>query len=224
VALLEDDQRTTDALDKLVGARWRYTVGGEGQVVAAQVDTNTLSGRNLANEPRITGLNLVRRLFNPQFFQPFLELAWLPGQEKHIGDSWPVERTFNAGTVGSVQFKGTCRFRGWQLVLGRQCARLDMSGTLSPSGRLLNRMGRMMTGGAELEKGTLTGQVWFDPAQSLPVQMLTDLNMVTVVNQRGRKAPGDTSTNAPPMVKLVVPLDQKIKLKINDQGETVAPH
>ncbi len=222
VGLLEDDQRTTEALDKLVGARWRYTVGAEGQVLSAQVDTNGPAGRSLANEPRIAGLTLVRRLFNPYYFQPFLELGWLPGREMKVGDTWPLERQFNAGTVGGVQFKGTCTFKGWQEAQGRRCARFDLAGGLTPAARLPGKLGRVIaSASADLEKGTLAGQVWFDPEQNLPVQMVTDLTMVTVTQQRQRKAAGDTSTNAPPTVRLVVPLNQRIKLKIADQGESV---
>ena len=223
VALLEDDQRTTDALDRLIGSKWRYTVAVGGTVLSAEVEANTPSSKALDADKGVLGLGLVKRLFTPHFFRPFLELGWLPENPVKIGDSWPVERVFNAGTVGSVQFNGKCTFRGWQDNQGKRCARLDLNGDLMPVSKLAAKLGRIIrgSGGNELEKGTMSGKIWFDPDQSLPVQSITDLNMTTVINQRARRPVGDTSTNAPPGVKLVVPLSLQIKLKIADQGEKI---
>lgn len=224
VALLEDDQRTTDALDKLVGSRWRFRILPDGEVTAAEVETNTPSAKALESGSKVMGVSLVKRLFSPQFFRPFLELGFLPTNAVSVGASWPVERLVNAGTVGSVWFKGTCTFRGWQENQGRRCARLDMAGEVGPPPRQAGKSARILRGSSALEKGTLTARVWFDPEQHLPVQAITDLNLMTAVTQKkprtkeaANNAPPDT--NAPPAVKLSVPLTQRIKLRINDLGE-----
>jgi hypothetical protein len=222
VAMLEDDQRTTEALDKLVGSRWRYRIAPDGSVGAAEIETNTPSSKALDSGSKVMGVSLVRRLFNPQFFRPFLELDYLPTNSVRVGESWPVERLLNAGTVGSVLFKGTCTFRGWQDNQGRRCARLDMAGeVVPPSGRLAGRSNRIIRGSSALEKGTLTSRIWFDPDQRLPVQAITDLNLMTVVTQRKARPKDSVDTNAPPAIRLQVPLNQRIRLRITDLGETV---
>lgn len=222
VAMLEDDQRTTEALDKLVGSRWRYRVAPDGSVGAAEVETNTPSSKALDSGSKVMGVSLVRRLFNPQFFRPFLELDYLPTNSVRVGESWPVERLLNAGTVGSVLFKGKCTFRGWQDNQGRRCARLDMAGdVVPPAGKFSLRASRVIRGSSALEKGTLAAKIWFDPAQRLPIQAITDLNLMTVVTQRKPRPKDSPDTNAPPALKLQVPLNQRIKLRITDLGETV---
>lgn len=225
MGLLEDDQRTTDALDKLQGARWRYGVSVDGSVLAASLDTNSPSVKALSTDAKVTGLSLVRRLFNPQYFRPFLEFNTLPTSPVAIGSTWPVERLFNAGTVGTVQFKGTYTFRGWQEHMGRKCARLDMAGDLKEAARLPGRGGRILGGTSQLEKGTLTGQIWYDPEQKLPVEMVTDLNMMTFLNVRSKRGISLTDTNAAmaawsnaPVTRLSVPLSQRISLKVSDIG------
>lgn len=232
VGRLEDDQRTTDALEKLVGSKWSYTVAADGAVLSASVDTNTPSARALNPDVKIMGLTVVKRLFNPQYFRPFLEVSGLPAEAVKVGATWPVERYFNAGTVGTVQFNGHCVFRGWQTHAGKRCARLDLSGDLKPAMRLPGRLGKLLKGSSELEKGTLTGQIWYDPEQKLPVQSVTDLTMSTVLYQRS-KSPATRAaiaatnsvsggTNGPPPTKLSVPLSQRITLRISDLGAAPA--
>lgn len=222
VAMLEDDQRTTETLDKLVGSRWRYRIAPDGTVMAGQVETNTPSSKALDSGSKVMGVSLVRRLFNPQFFRPFLELNFLPTNSVRVGETWPVERLLNAGTVGSVLFKGNCTFRGWQDNQGRRCARLDMAGDVVPAtSKQGGRSNRIVRGSSALEKGTLTSRIWFDPSQQLPVQAITDLNLMTVVTQRKPRPKDSTDTNSPPAVRLQVPLNQRIRLRINDLGEMV---
>ncbi|MBI1841231.1 MAG: hypothetical protein HYR88_10310 [Verrucomicrobia bacterium] len=224
MGLLEDDQRTTEALEKLLGARWRYGVSPDGSVLAANIDTNSPSARALSPDIKIMGVSLVRRLFSPYYFRPFLEFNTLPSSPVKVGASWPVERLLNAGTVGTVQFKGTYTFRGWQQHLGRRCARVDMAGELKEATRSGGR-GRILGGTSQLEKGTLSGQIWYDPEQKIPLQMITDLNMMTVVNMRSKRPKDMMDTNSPtasisnaPVTRLSVPLTQRINLKIADIG------
>ncbi len=225
VGRLEDDQRTTEALEKLVGSRWNYSVDREGAVLSARTETNSPGLRALNSDAKVMGLSLVRRLFSPQYFRPFLEFSSLPQEPVKIGESWPVERYFNAGTVGTVLFKGRCTFKGWQMNSGRRCARLDVAGDLKTSNRLPGKLGKMIKGSSELEKGTLKGQIWYDPEQKLPVQSITELNMMTVVTSRSKvpRGAGGTNvvagvTNGPVITRLSVPLSQRIKLKITDLG------
>ncbi len=223
IALLEDDQRTTEALDKLVGSKWRYRINSSGKVLSAEMETATGGAKPLPSDSKVTGVALARKLFNPQFFQPFLEFSFLPTNQVRIGDSWPVEMVLSAGAVGAVQFKGTCKVAGWQLSpQGRRCVRLDLAGELSTATKPLARVGKAIQGSADLESGKMTSRIWFDPEQGLPVQTTTDLSMSTVAYVRSKKPrePGDT--NAPPAVKLVTPLSQRIKLRISDQGEAAA--
>lgn len=232
VGRLEDDQRTTDALEKLVGSKWSYTVAPDGAVLSASMDTNTPSARALNPDVKIMGLSVVKRLFSPQYFRPFLEVSGLPSEPVKVGATWPVERYFNAGTVGTVQFNGQCVFRGWQMHAGKRCARLDLSGELKPAMRLPGRLGKLLKGSSELEKGTLTGQIWYDPEQKLPVQSITDLTMSTVLYQRSKSAATRAAlaatnsvaggTNGPPATKLSVPLSQRITLRISDLGAAPA--
>lgn len=221
LGMLEDDQRTTDALEKLVGSKWKYIVSPDGKVRSAEIEANTPTQKVLDPESRLLGISLVRRFFNPHFFRPFLEVNTLPSGPVKIGDSWPIETAFNAGTVGTVVFKGSGTFRGWQLHLGRKCARIDLSGDLLPPGSIGTKIMRAMSGASMLDKGTLRGRIWFDPEQQMPLQSITDLNMLTVSTKKQPRSKEVGQTNNVPPVKWVVPLDQKIVMKINDLGPAI---
>lgn len=219
VAMLSDDQRTTEIMDKLVGARWRFLMTPSGAITGAESDTNTPSAKALNTDANAAGVALLKRLFHPQFFRPFIEFSVLPKTSVQVGSKWDLERTMSAGTVGSVQFKGQAEFRGWQMHQGKKCARIDFDGELSPLKGLAAQLSRAVRANAALEDGRMRGSAWVDTENKVPVELITDLHLMTSTVFRSRRPQEPGATNSPQPVRIQVPLSQRFKLRVSDLGE-----
>jgi hypothetical protein len=75
----------------------------------------------------------------------------MPNHTMSVGDKWSTTR--NIGTTGGfTDVDASYRFKNWEQRGGRRCARIDLTGTISPT-----------TGIPAIERGKFSGIVWFDP-------------------------------------------------------------
>src|SRR5208282_1868168 len=97
-----------------------------------------------------------------------------------LGDRWAISLKVpsNAGNL-NVDIK--CVFKNWEQRAGHKCLHITYTGSISTeagSDAVALRV--------KIEKGTVTGDVWFDPELGMAVESFQDVDAQLKVNQNGQ--------------------------------------
>ena len=231
---------SVELLDKLIGGRIRYLLDADNKVT--QVDgVQELFARldgGAANTTRGPGGQrgggrfggggpggILQRFYNADVFKQLVDVSGLPQNATRIGDTWSVTKDVPAAVVGTLVLTTTNRLKGWQVRDGKNCARIEFTGTLVPKGKTENLP---FLGGLKLENGKINGTSWFSPDIGLPVETtlnqtytLTGTRAANFAPRRGTNAPAG-ATNAPPE-KFSSPMRQTFSVKLTEVQPAPAP-
>ncbi len=158
-----------------------------------------LGGRNLTNA--IVSMSgggskvgsTLRSLFTQDHFKQMLEFPFLPPNPVRIGDLWSARGETPITTRGRFRYDATCKFEGWQMHLGTNCARVAVEGNLNGT----NTTRARPAGKAK----TLRATLWIDTGLQFPVTMIVD---------KQTWAPPDTSSRLAGTNRVVTLLPLKI--------------
>ena len=213
-----------ESLEKLIGGHIYYLLSPENKVLRmegvkeflerADGSAPVSAGAGRPNQPRRT--TSVRSYYNPDSLRAILDLSGLPDKPVRVGDSWPVQRSFPAGSGGASVVNATYTFKGWQEHDRKKCARIDISSALGakPS----NAPARQGTS-SPLKDSKLSGQCWVDLALEFPVETVLDqsytVNTVVAQPRPGTNAPAQNQpgTNAAPQT-VSSPVRQNLSIKL----------
>ena len=108
---------------------------------------------------------MFKGLFSEETLRRYGEFGdMMPNREVKLGESWNVKRTIPS-EVGNIAADMDCTFKKWEQQNGRRCALIETSGKMTSAPGAPTGMGTPV----RIEKGKLSGNVWFDPELSMVV-------------------------------------------------------
>ncbi len=115
------------------------------------------------------------------------------------GDHWLI-RLKVPSNAGNLNVDIKCAFKNWEQRADHKCMRITFTGSISAEAGSDTSPLR-----AKIEKGKISGDVWFDPQLGMMVESAQDVNAQLKINQKGQV--------------LTVPLNQKTRVTLVDVEE-----
>jgi hypothetical protein len=166
-------------LRAMIGARLQYFTDANGKVQRVEgVD-------QLAQRVAATGKPQAQALFQQMFSADTLKRYGsfadaLPGHPVKIGDSWPYREDIST-SIGIVTVDMKYTFKNWERHRGHNCAHILAQGDIS------TKTISTATGMAvEIQKGKITGEIWYDPALGMLAEVTNDQNMKLKITTRAQ--------------------------------------
>lgn len=180
-------------LRKMVGARLQYFINANGKVEKMegyQELVNRVAGANPQEQAAF------RDLFNENTLKQYGSIGedTTPRRVVKLGDSWAIRLEVPAD-IGNLNLDLKCTFKNWEQHADHKCMRIKFTGNFSPKAAANTPIVPV-----KLEKGTLSGELWFDPDLGMVVEMAFDADMSLKINERGQI--------------LTVPSNQKTRLAL----------
>jgi hypothetical protein len=179
----------------MIGTRLQYFTGADG-------DVQKVEGMDeLMNHVAATAKPQQQAMFKQMFSEDTLKRYgsfgdMMPNRMVNVGESWSSKKDVTSAIgVLTVDMKYT--FKNWEQHGDRKCAHIEMAGDISTKSTS-NASGAVI----EIEKGKISGDVWFDPELGMIVETDNDQNITMKVTTR-------TQTMTPQMT-------QKIRLTLVD--------
>jgi DNA-directed RNA polymerase specialized sigma24 family protein len=173
-------------LRKIVGARIQYQVDADGkleqvegyQEFAKRIQTGTPEVQQFSEQ--MFGENTLR-----QYPSSIEEI--MPARPVKIGDTWSRkwEKTAAAGIL-YVDMRFT--FENWEQHGSRKCMRIKCGGNFSSKVPL-----RSPGATVKVERGKVSGEIWFDPDLGMVVDGVSEQNMSLKITQEGRTFAAQTT-------------------------------
>ena len=170
-----------EQLQKLVGGHVRYLLTLPDQHVKEEKGLDELLAR--VNSGAKNGAKggkkwvsgpVTRQTSALESFKQMLALTALPEKEFRVGDSWPAEFKSDDSLGGAISIHATNTFRGWQDHDRKKCARIELSGVVTP--RRTNSVDQLdkaaLRRGMIFDTATISGVCWLDPAAAFPTEVI----------------------------------------------------
>lgn len=171
-AASSEGNAVAQALGKLVGGRVRYIVSADNKIISSDgvKELAARAGSATAGTTATRPVIVARRHFNADGLKQMVELGGPPPGPLRIGTKWTVERDINAGIHGTFRLVTTNTFAGWQLRDKVNCARINITGTVSATTVTGLSAAASAIGSMKISHGKLTGTSWINPSLGVPVE------------------------------------------------------
>jgi predicted DNA-binding protein YlxM (UPF0122 family) len=158
-----DPNSPTRLLHLIVGVPLQYQMDANGEV--QKVDgTEQFTKQVDAGNPQQR--LLFQQLFGTDILKRYASLGdWMPKRPVKIGDSWTLKKDVHSA-AGDLTFDMKFVFQNWEQHEDRRCAHIKMSGRISTKSISTAETAAAM----RIEKGEITGDVWFDPNLGMVVE------------------------------------------------------
>jgi RNA polymerase sigma factor (sigma-70 family) len=104
----------------------------------------------------------------------------VPRRVVKLGDRWTMSLKAPSN-AGNLQVDLKCVFKNWEQRANYKCMHITFTGTISAgAGSDASALQ------AKIEKGTVTGNIWFDPELGMAVESANDVNAQLKINQNGQ--------------------------------------
>jgi hypothetical protein len=179
----------------MIGTRLQYFTDANGSVQKVE------GMDDLMNQVAATAKPQQQAMFKQMFSEDTLKrygsfADMMPNRMVNVGESWSVKKDVTSA-AGTLTVDMTYTFKNWEQHGDRKCAHIEMAGDISTKSTS-NASGAVI----EIEKGKISGGVWFDPELGMIVETDSDQNITMKVTTR-------TQTMTPQMT-------QKIRLTLVD--------
>jgi len=139
----------------------------------------------LMNRIAATGKPQQQAMFKQMFGEDTLKQygsfgEMMPNREVNIGESWPVKKDI-VSSVGVLTVDMKYTFKNWEQHGDRKCAHIEAAGDISTKS-VSNASGAVV----EIEKGKISGDVWFDPELGMVVDVNNDQTIKMKVTTRAQ--------------------------------------
>jgi RNA polymerase sigma factor (sigma-70 family) len=104
----------------------------------------------------------------------------VPRRVVKLGDRWTMSLKAPSN-AGNVQVDLKCVFKNWEQRANHKCMHITFTGTVSAEAG-----SDASTLQAKIEKGTVTGNIWFDPELGMAVESTNDVDAQLKINQNGQ--------------------------------------
>ena len=163
-------------LKTLIGVPIRYEMDGDSkaQKIEGLSELQRRAMANATSQISPQAQPVLQFMLDDATFKRFGSLGdTLPNCSLRIGEHSQI--TEDIGTpVGFPMMDMDYTFKGWELRDGKQCVRVGVQGTVSGDGQPI------------AQKGTMSGDVWFDPSQRMIVEVDFIQDLTTTVMSNGQ--------------------------------------
>ncbi|HXR05663.1 MAG TPA: DUF6263 family protein [Verrucomicrobiae bacterium] len=156
----------------VIGAKIRFFTDASNQVERVEGLDTLMNG--LAAGGRGDAASSLKSMFSEDSLKQMIGTEHLPSKPVQPGDSWPVQTDITMGNLGKVAMDLTTTFERWETHGQRNCARLEVQGSLK---------GKANSGSAApgmtfaVQDGDVSGVAWFDPELGLVIETIMNQNM-----------------------------------------------
>jgi hypothetical protein len=131
-----------------------------------------------------TGKPQQRAMFQQMFSEDTLKRYGsfsdaLPNRSVNVGDSWSMKNDI-VSTIGTLTIDMKYTFKDWEQHGDRRCAHVEATGDISSKSVSAATVGAAV----EIEKGKVSGEMWFDPELGMIVDFNSDQKMALKVTTR----------------------------------------
>lgn len=171
----------------MLGMPLEYSIGADGTV--SKIDgIDTLRAHLRATVTNARQRTMFEQLFDENTLKRYGSFSEMsPDHPVNVGDSWSksIDTSTGAGVM-TVDMKYT--FEGWEEHDSHNCAHLQVRGTIKNKDQpaATGMRGRAF----DVQKGQLTGDVWFDPALGMFVDTVDNQDMTVKITAQGQAMNG----------------------------------
>ena len=164
-------------LRAMIGARIQYFTGANGKVERMEgVDALT---QRIAATGQPQGEATFKQMFGEDTLKRYCSFAdGMPNRSVNIGESWPFQEDLPTA-IGILALDMKYTFKNWEQYNNRKCAHIVGTGRISTK-TVSTATGSMV----EVEKGTITGDFWFDPTLGMIVGFNDNEDMALKITTR----------------------------------------
>jgi hypothetical protein len=166
-------------LRRMTGARLEYFTDANGKVEQMngyQELVTRVAGNNQQEQVAFT--NLFSEI-DLEKFGSVLEDS-VPRRVVKLGDHWTMKlKVPSAG--GNLNLDIKCNFKNWEQRADHKCMHITYKGNISAVAASDASTLRL-----KIEKGTMSGDVWFDPELGMMVEIAEDVDAQLKINQNGQ--------------------------------------
>lgn len=166
-------------LRKMTGARLEYFTDANGKVVKMDGYPELVA--------RVAGKNQKEQAaFKDLFSEIALEKFGSVGEDTvprrvvKLGDHWAMNLKVPSN-AGNLQVDLKCHFKNWEPRANHRCIHITFTGAISPAAGSDASALRV-----QIEKGTVTGDIWFDPELGMAVDSSENVKAQLKINQYGQ--------------------------------------
>ena len=174
----DGDNPAAPILRAMIGAHLQYFTDPAGKVEKMGGMDDLLHRINAAAKPEQRAM--FQQMYNEDTLKQYGSFAdALPNRIVNVGESWPVKYDLSS-PIGTLTMDLKSTFKNWEQHNGRLCAHIETTGKISSK-----TVSAAMVGAAvEIEKGKISGDVWFDPKPGMVVDLHNNQDMTLKIATR----------------------------------------
>ncbi|HTV40290.1 MAG TPA: DUF6263 family protein [Candidatus Sulfotelmatobacter sp.] len=155
------------AMQAMMGAPLDYTIGADGTV--EKIDgIDSMTSRIAAAVPDQRQRASLQQLYDENTLKQYGEFSEsLPDHPINVGDSWTSSQDINT-PIGVITADSTYTFKNWEQHNGHNCVHILITSVIKSKTSTAATIGIVV----KIQKGTATGDAWFDP----DLGMFVDIN------------------------------------------------
>jgi len=166
-------------LRKMTGARMEYFTDANGKVEKMNGYPELVTRVAGNNQQEQAAFKDMFNEINLEKYGSVLEDT-VPRRVVKLGDRWAISLKVPSN-AGNLQVDIKCQFKNWEQRANHKCMHIAYMGTLSaeagPDASTLR---------VKIEKGKISGDVWFDPKLGMMVESAEDVDAQLKINQNGQ--------------------------------------
>jgi Family of unknown function (DUF6263) len=167
------------AMQTMMGVPLVYTIGADGTVQKIE-GLDTLTSRINAAVPSERTRMALQQMFDEDTLKQYGSFSEsLPTHPVSVGDSWTSSRDINT-QAGVMTVNSTSTFKDWEQHNGHNCAHLVVTGDIKTKSTAASKIGAVV----DVQKGTISGDSWFDPELGMFVDINSDQDMKLNITTR----------------------------------------
>jgi hypothetical protein len=149
-------------LRAMIGTRIQYFTDANGKV--ERMEGMDALAKRVAASGQPQGEAMLKQMFGEDTLKRYCSFAdGMPNRSVNVGESWPFQEDLPTA-IGVLALDMKYTFKNWEQYNNRNCAHIVGTGRISTKS-VSTASGAMV----EVEKGTITGDFWFDPAVGMIV-------------------------------------------------------
>ena len=174
----DGDNPAAPILRAMIGAHLQYFTDPGGKVEKMGGLDDLVNRINAAAKPAQRAM--FQQMYNEDTLKQYGSFAdALPNRIVNVGESWPVKYDLGSA-IGTLTMDMKYTFKNWEQHNGRPCAHIETTGKISSK-----TISAAMVGAAvEIEKGRISGDVWFDPNPGMIVDVHNNQDMTLKITTR----------------------------------------
>lgn len=164
-------------LRSMSGTRIQYFTDANGKVERMEGVEELTRRVEATGQPQAR--QMFQQMFSPETLKRYCSFAdGMPNRMVNIGETWPFQEDLSTA-IGILALEMKYTFKNWEQYGNRRCAHIVGTGRISTKS-VSTATGAMV----EVEKGTITGDFWFDPALGMIVAFNDTEDMALKITTR----------------------------------------